>query len=98
MAGDDRFYPLSVSTTIARTSDSGILTHPALQRRSALRERRPSAVRRHTGRVATRFAVLLAGDVVAIVVARLTAVWLAAETVNGSFALGGTPLVLGGGR
>ena len=72
--------------------------HPALERRNALVERRPQAVRRHTGRVATRFAVLLTGDVVAIFLARLLALTLAAETEFGSIALGGTPLVEGGRR
>lgn len=85
-------------TARPRPSETPILTHPALQRRSALRERRPHAVRRHTGRVATRFAVLLTGDVFAIFVARAAAMWLAAETVNGAQAFGGTPLVDGGRR
>ena len=33
-----------------------------------LRERRPVAVRRHTGRTATRFVILLAGDAIAFLV------------------------------
>ncbi|MDP9200794.1 MAG: exopolysaccharide biosynthesis polyprenyl glycosylphosphotransferase [Gemmatimonadota bacterium] len=74
------------------------MAHPALQRRSALRERRPEAVRRHTGRVATRFAVLVTGDLIAIFIARTIALWLAAETVNGSLAFSDTPLVTGGAR
>src|SRR5688500_4752260 len=74
------------------------LPHPALQRRTALRERRPRFVRRHTGRVATRFAVLLTGDVVAILLARAIALALAAETTFGSVSLSGTPLVEGGRR
>ena len=45
--------------------------HPALQRRSALVSRRPRAVRRHTKRVATRFVVLLSGDIAALVGMRL---------------------------
>ena len=75
-----------------------VLPHPALQRRSALRDRRPLAVRRHTGRVATRFAVLVLGDIVAIFLARAIALFLAAETVDGSIAYAGTPLVQGGTR
>jgi exopolysaccharide biosynthesis polyprenyl glycosylphosphotransferase len=98
MAGDDRFFPLTVSTTTARTTDADVLTHPALQRRATLNERRPGAVRRHTSRVATRFAVLLTGDVLAIALARAIAVWLAAETLDGSLAFAGTPLLLGGSR
>lgn len=78
--------------------DKAVLTHPVLQRRTTLRERRPRAVRRHTGRVATRFAVLLAGDVVAIGLARAFAAWLVANTTYGAFALTGTPLVAGGTR
>ena len=70
--------------------------HPALERRNALVERRPHAVRRHTGRVATRFAVLLTGDVLAIVLARLIALTLAAETEFGSVSLTGSPLLEGG--
>jgi exopolysaccharide biosynthesis polyprenyl glycosylphosphotransferase len=48
--------------------------------------------------VATRFAVLVTGDIVAIFTARAIALWLAGETVNGSLAYGGTPLVEGGTR
>src|SRR2546423_2566237 len=77
---------------------TSVLTHPALQRRSALRERRPHAVRRHTGRVATRFAVLLAGDVLAIFLARAVALWLVVETSFGATALVATPLANGGTR
>jgi hypothetical protein len=39
-------------------------------RGSPLRDRRPRALRRHTKGVATRFAVLLAGDCVAVLLAR----------------------------
>ena len=74
------------------------LSHPALRRRSALRERRPHAIRRHTGRVATRFAVLLTGDVIGIILARIIALTLAAETTFGAVSLDGTPLVEGGRR
>ena len=42
----------------------------ALLRRSALLDRRPHAVRRHTKRVATRFGILLAGDLAALLLAR----------------------------
>jgi exopolysaccharide biosynthesis polyprenyl glycosylphosphotransferase len=98
MAADDDVYPMILPTARSRPSETPILTHPALQRRSALRERRPHAVRRHTGRVATRFAVLLTGDVVAIFVARAAAMWFATETVNGAQAFGGTPLLDGGRR
>ena len=74
------------------------MTHPALQLRSALRDRRPRSIRRHTGRVATRFGILVAGDVVAILIARAVAIWLASETVNGAIAFTETPLVTGGPR
>ena len=79
-------------------AEAKVLIHPALQRRSLIRERRPRAIRRHTGRVATRFAVLLLGDVAAILLARAVAIWLANNTVDGSFAYAGTPLVEGGTR
>src|SRR5437763_13527231 len=82
----------------SRSAMPSTLSHPALQRRSALRDRRPRAVRRHTGRVATRFAVLVLGDLLAIVLARAVALWLAAETVDGSIAYAGSPLVEGGTR
>jgi exopolysaccharide biosynthesis polyprenyl glycosylphosphotransferase len=75
-----------------------VLPHPALQRRSALRERRPRAVRRHTGRVATRFAVLVTGDILSILIARAIALWLASEAVNGAIAYSSTPLLMGGTR
>ena len=39
-----------------------------LRVRTRLRERRPVAVRRHTGRTATRFIILLAGDAIAFLV------------------------------
>ena len=47
----------------------------ALERRSALRDRRPRAVRRHTTRVATRFLILLVGDLAAILIARAVLNW-----------------------
>jgi exopolysaccharide biosynthesis polyprenyl glycosylphosphotransferase len=81
-----------------RSSGTTVLSHPGLRRRTALRERRPHAVRRHTGRVATRFAVLLAGDVVAIYLAWAVATWLAAETAFGAASLVETPLTAGGTR
>ena len=96
MGGDDSGIMILTSTTVQ--PEARVLTHPALQRRSALRERRPQAVRRHTGRVATRFAVLLLGDVLAIAVGRAVALWLASETVDGAIAFNGTPLVQGGAR
>jgi len=85
----------AVSPLLAETK---VLPHPALQRRSALRERRPQTVRRHTGRVATRFAVLVSGDIVAIGIARAAALWLAETTTNGALAYSETPLVTGGPR
>jgi exopolysaccharide biosynthesis polyprenyl glycosylphosphotransferase len=48
--------------------------------------------------VATRFAVLLAGDVLAIFLAAAAAIWLADNTARGTEALTGTPLVIGGRR
>src|SRR4051812_15265726 len=89
---------MTVVPVQSREPEARVLSHPALQRRSVLRDRRPQAVRRHTGRVATRFAVLLLGDVVAILLARAIALWLAAATADGSVAYAGTPLVDGGTR
>src|SRR6202023_2025895 len=63
-----------------------------------LRERRPAAVRRHTGRVATRFGVLLVGDILSILIARAFAFWLADETTFGALALPDSPLIVGGSR
>ena len=98
MARDDLVLPMMPASTRPRPADSPVLAHPALQRRSALRERRPYAVRRHTGRVATRFAVLVAGDVVAILLARAIAIWLADETQLGALGYADTPLLVGGTR
>lgn len=70
----------------------------ALQRRTALLDRRPRAFRRHTTRVATRFAVLVTGDFFAILLARSLAVGLSAETVLGAQAFESSPLVNGGRR
>ena len=98
MAADDDVYPMILPSAKSRSSESPVLTHPALQRRTALRDRRPHAVRRHTGRVATRFVVLLAGDLLAIFLARTVAIWLVATTAFGAAALTATPLVTGGTR
>jgi len=72
--------------------------HAALERRALLRDRRPQAVRRHTGRVTTRFAILVSGDVAALLLARSISLWLASTTLFGREALGPTPLVGGGNR
>ena len=98
MAGDDYGYPLNLPTTGSRLTETQVLTHPALQRRSALRARRPATARRHTGRVATRFVVLLVGDILSILLARAFAFWLADETTFGAFALPDSPLIVGGTR
>ena len=98
MPVDTEVGAIITPSATSRSSEAVVLAHPALQRRATLRERRPHAVRRHTGRVATRFAVLVAGDAVAILIARLVAVWLATETDAGAQALAGTPLVIGGMR
>src|SRR2546426_9588122 len=95
MPAKDR-YLVNPPSVRPRSSDSAVLMHPALHRRDALRERRPRAVRRHTGRVATRFAVLLVGDVVAILLARAVALWFLTETSFGAVSLPGTPLIIGG--
>src|SRR5437868_8649000 len=97
MPRNDDLHPM-ILTSAPSSAEAKVLTHPALQRRSALRDRRPRAVRRHTGRVATRFAVLVLGDLLAIVLARAVALWLAAATVDGSIAYAGSPLVEGGTR
>jgi exopolysaccharide biosynthesis polyprenyl glycosylphosphotransferase len=89
---------MTLSPAPSRSPEARVLSHPALQRRDALRERRPQAVRRHTGRVATRFAVLVMGDIIAILIARVIALWLTRETIDGSLAYAGTPLVEGGTR
>jgi exopolysaccharide biosynthesis polyprenyl glycosylphosphotransferase len=98
MHGDDAPHSMILPSTPPRSSEAKVLAHPGLKRRSALRERRPHAVRRHTGRVATRFAVLVTGDIVAILIARAIALWLAEETVDGTLAYSGSPLVSGGTR
>src|SRR5437868_6177848 len=98
MPADDDGYLMTHPSAHSRSSETAMLVHPALHRRDALRERRPRAVRRHTGRVATRFAVLLTGDVLAILLARAFAAWLLTETEFGSFSLPETPLIAGGTR
>ena len=55
-------------------------------------------MRRHTGRVATRFAVLLSGDLLAILLSRVLASWLIANTNWAPLAFAGSPLALGGTR
>src|SRR6267378_3206966 len=98
MSGNDDTYPMILTSAPSRSPEAKVLTHPGLRRRSALRERRPHAVRRHTGRVATRFVVLLVGDILSILLARAVALWLADETTFGAFALPDSPLVVGGTR
>jgi exopolysaccharide biosynthesis polyprenyl glycosylphosphotransferase len=98
MLADDHGYFMTPPSAQPRPSETPVLVHPALRRRDALRERRPRAVRRHTGRVATRFTVLLAGDIIAILIARVAAFWLMRETEFGAIALPGTPLIAGGTR
>lgn len=53
--------------------------------RTRLRERRPVSVKRHTARIAARFATLLAGDVAAIAVCAIIATALAAQVSSGSW-------------
>src|SRR5256714_14789821 len=84
--------------TATPATEHGVLRYPGLERRSELVNRRPRAFRRHTTRVATRFAVLLAGDIVAILLARVVALWLCAETARGAEAFSASPLVTGGRR
>jgi exopolysaccharide biosynthesis polyprenyl glycosylphosphotransferase len=95
---------MTIPSAIPQLNESGILGYPGLERRSALRDRRPVALRRHTARVATRFAVLVAGDVIAILLARAIALWMYTDTVWGAEAfvsgqvVGSSPLVSGGRR
>src|SRR2546423_10993735 len=92
---------MSPSMTVpsaATAADSGVLQYPGLERRSELLHRRPRALRRHTTRVATRFAVLLAGDILALLLARAVALWLFAQTDRGAQAFTASPLVPGGRR
>jgi exopolysaccharide biosynthesis polyprenyl glycosylphosphotransferase len=56
-----------------------------LRIRNRLRERRPLAVKRHTGRLATRFVVLLAGDALAFVVYQMVAKMLQRGPFVGAF-------------
>jgi len=97
-AHDDKIVPMTLPTMSQTLGSASVGVHPGLQRRTALRERRPVAVRRHTGRVATRFAVLLAGDIAGLVLAQVAAIYLAAETEFGRIAFAGTPLLQGGSR
>ena len=91
-------------SAISQLNEPGVLAYPGLERRTALRDRRPLALRRHTARVATRFAVLVAGDTIAILLARGVALWLFANTLTGAEAFdsglpfGSSPLVTGGRR
>ena len=94
-ANDDRYAMTLPSTT---STDTGILTHPALLRRNELRERRPRAARRHTGRVATRFAVLFSGDLLALLLARELARWLLATSGWAPLSFADSPLSIGGSR
>ena len=98
MVADDDIVPMILPSARPRPKETTVLAHPALQRRSVLRDRRPHAVRRHTGRVGIRFVVLVTGDLIAIFMARAVALWLATETLNGTLAYSATPLVGGGTR
>ncbi len=85
--------PITIASARAVPGDTAVLKFPGLERRSELLDRRPLALRRHTTRVATRFAVLLAGDIVAILLARVIAYWLFTETTRGAEAFSGSPLL-----
>src|ERR1700741_1428078 len=85
--------PIPIGSARAVPSDNTVLKLRGLERRSALLDRRPRALRRHTTRVATRFIVLLAGDIVGILLARAIAFWLYTETVRGAEAFGPSPLI-----
>jgi exopolysaccharide biosynthesis polyprenyl glycosylphosphotransferase len=98
MFADDHSLRMIFPAARSNPAEITVLTHPALRRRATLRERRPQAVRRHTARVAIRFAVLLIGDLIAIFIARAIALWLSATTVNGALAYRETPLVSGDAR
>jgi len=95
---------MTIPSAMSQPAAAGALTYPGLERRSVLRDRRPLALRRHTARVATRFAVLVAGDAIAIAAARAVALWLSAETLTGAeafssgIAFGSSPLITGGRR
>src|SRR3954468_2976767 len=89
---------MTLPTARAAAPDIPKSRYPALERRSALRERRPRAIRRHTGRVATRFAVLVTGDILSLLLARMVATSFAAETIRGAELFRGTPFLIGGSR
>ena len=95
---------MTIPSAISVSNETGVLAYPGLERRSALRDRRPLALRRHTARVATRFAVLVAGDIIGILLASEIAIWLNTETLIGADAFatglpsGSSPLVTGGRR
>ena len=88
--------PITVASARAVPGDHAVLKFPGLERRSELLDRRPLAFRRHTTRVATRFVVLLAGDILAILLARVITYWLVTETARGAEALGESSLMPGG--
>ncbi len=69
--------PATVSSQDVRTP---------LRVRVRLRERRPVAVRRHTGRTATRFLILIAGDAIAFLVYQAIAKLLERASALGLFA------------
>ncbi len=52
--------------------------------RTKLRERRPASVKRHTARIATRLAVLLLGDLSAIGLCQLAAVFVSHDAILGT--------------
>jgi len=85
-------YLSSVILQPGEAGDVRILPRSALLRRSALRDRRPHAVRRHTKRVATRFGILLVGDLAALLIARALLEFGRAESVNASGVFASTPL------
>jgi len=84
---------MSVTPATTVSGDDGVLRLRGLERRSELLDRRPRALRRHTARVATRFAVLLAGDIIGILLARAIALWFFLETDRGAEAFGPSPLL-----
>jgi exopolysaccharide biosynthesis polyprenyl glycosylphosphotransferase len=89
---------MTAPSALTTAKAMGRLSYPALERRTALRDRRPRALRRHTARVTTRFTILALGDAIAIALAKFVALWLTVETIDGMQAFARSPLATGGRR
>lgn len=71
-----QIFATTLNPIAAESALRGDALNLALERRAKLEERRRAALRRRTKRVGSRFVILLAADIAALLLARLALAWL----------------------